>query len=180
MFIGDEVRAEVSLATATARIAGLLGEQAVSRASHAAWSEGIARIGPAGPLPGLSKLVHVRVREPVQRGGVTLLAMRWEASGGSGRLFPVLDADVTLVPDTDDSILIGLEGVYRPPAGAAGQMLDRVILHRVAAATIRAFLNQLAAAIEDPRSGPAQGDGTAPLVWPAAKPTSPGAPPPPV
>jgi len=179
MFIGDEVRAEVPLATATERIAGLLGGGAISRASHAAWRIGIARIGPAGPLPGLSKLVQVRVREPVQRGGVMLLAMRWEASGGSGRLFPVLDADITLVADTDDAILVGLEGVYRPPAGAAGQMLDRMVLHRIAAATIRSFLSQLAAAIEDPGSGPAQhgGAGPAPLVWPAPESIPPAGPP---
>jgi hypothetical protein len=104
---------------------------------------------------------------------VTLLALRWEASGVSERLFPVLDADITLIPDGDDGTLIGLQGVYRPPPAAAGQMLDRVILHRIAAATIRSFLNRIAAALEDP--GPGQGEGTseAPPLWPTPESTSP-------
>lgn len=173
MFIGDEVRVQVSLPAASTRIAGLLGGAALSTASHTAWSEGIARVGPAGPLPGLSKLVHVRVTEPVQRGAVTVLALRWEATGVGERLFPVLDADITLIPDGDDATLIGLQGVYRPPAGAAGQMLDRVFLHRIAAATVRSFLNLVAAALADPGSGEAgdTSDSGAPLRR-AAEPTS--------
>ena len=159
MFIGDEVRAEVSVAAATARLASLLAGTTLSTASHAAWSEGIARIGPAGPVPGLSKLVHVRVREPVQRGAVTVLALRWEAVGASERLFPVLDADITLIPDGDDATLIGLHGVYGPPAGSVGGMLDRAILHRIAAATIRSFLSRLASAIKDPVIGRARDAG---------------------
>jgi len=88
VFIGDEVRAEVGLASASTRIADALGGTTLSTASHAAWSEGIARVGPAGPLRGLSKLVRVRVTDPVQRGAVTVLALRWEAIGASERLFP--------------------------------------------------------------------------------------------
>jgi hypothetical protein len=173
VFIGDEVRAEVSLAAASTRIAGLLCGMTLSTASHAAWGEGIARVGPAGPVPGLSKLVHVRVTEPVQRGAVTVLALRWEASGAGERLFPVLDADITLIPDGDDATLIGLQGVYRPPAGAAGQMLDRVILHPIAATIVRSFLNRAAAAIEDPAAGQGEDASDAPLIWPAAESTSP-------
>jgi hypothetical protein len=75
--------------------------------------------------------------------------LRWLATGASERLFPVLDADITLIPDGDDATLIGLQGVYGPPAGSAGETLDRVILHRIAAATIRSFLSRLAAAIQD-------------------------------
>jgi hypothetical protein len=81
---------------------------------------------------------------------VTVVTLRWEAAGASERLFPVLDADITLIPDGDDATLIGLQGVYGPPAGSVGEMLDRAILHRIAAATIRSFLNRLAAAIQDP------------------------------
>jgi hypothetical protein len=172
VFIGDEVRAEVSLAAASTRIAGLLGGMTLSTASHAAWGEGIARIGPTGPVPGLSKLVHVRVTEPVQRGAVTVLALRWEASGASGRLFPALDADITLIPDGDDATLIGLQGVYRPPAGPAGQMLDRVILHRIAAATVRSFLSRVATALGDPAAGQGEDDSDTPLTLPAPESTS--------
>jgi hypothetical protein len=174
VFIGDEVRVEVSLGAASTRIASLLSGLTLTTASRAAWSEGIARVGPAGPFPGLSKLVHVHVTEPVRRGAVLVLALRWEATGAGGRLFPVLDADLTLIPDGDDATLIGLQGVYRPPAGSAGQLLDRVILHRVAAATVRSFLSSVAAVLADPSPGQAAGDShnDPPLTWPSTESTA--------
>ena len=150
MFVGDEMQVQVSAVAAAARLASLIRGSSLSRASRAAWDEGIARVGPAGPVPGLSKLVRVQVLPPVQRGAVTVLALRWEATGPAGRVFPALDATITLLPDGEQATLLGLEGVYRPPAGAAGAWLDRTILHRVAAATIRSFLHRIADAITDP------------------------------
>jgi hypothetical protein len=157
MFVGDEVRADVSVAVATARLEHLFGTSSLIRASYAAWGEGIARIGPVGPVPGLSKLVRVQVREPVRHGQVTVFTLRWEATGTTERLFPVLDADITLVADGDDATLVGLEGVYGAPAGTAGGILDRALLHRVAASTVRSFLSRIAAAICDPACLDAEG-----------------------
>jgi hypothetical protein len=39
-------------------------------------------------VPGASKLVSVRLLEPVPRGEVMVLPLRWEATGVTGRLFP--------------------------------------------------------------------------------------------
>ncbi len=150
MFVGDEVRVNVSASVAAARLTGLIGTGSLTTASHEAWREGTARVGPAGPVPGLSKLVRVRILEPRQRGALTAFTLRWEAAGAGGRLFPVLDADIILVPESDDATLIGLEGVYRPPAGHVGGILDRAVLHRIAAATIRSFLGRIAGALAAP------------------------------
>ena len=169
MFVGDKMQMQVSAVDAAARLASLTGGSSLIRASHAAWDEGIARVGPAGPLPGLSKLVRVQFLPAVQRGAVTVLALRWEATGAGGRLFPVLDANITLLPDGEQATLLGLEGVYRPPAGVAGAWLDRTILHRVAAATIRSFLHRIADTISDPapaRSSAPDRAGERP-GWPA-------------
>jgi len=46
-----------------------------------------------------------------------------------------------------------MAGSYRPPLGSLGQALDRAILHRVAAATIRRFVVQVAARIGGGQSG---------------------------
>ena len=43
--------------------------------------------------------------------------------------------------------MLTVAGAYRPPLGALGEALDRVILHRVAAATIRGFAARVAARI---------------------------------
>ena len=121
MFVGDELRVEVSFAAAAPRLANLIGGGSLVRASHAAWGEGIARVGPIGPVPAMSKLVRVRFREPVQHGATLVLTLRWEATGASGALFPVLDADIVFVPDGDQATLIGLSGAYRPPEGLSAR-----------------------------------------------------------
>ncbi len=155
MFVSDEVSVEASFAAASRRLAALINETALVRASHGAWGEGLARVGPAGPVPGLSKLVRVQFRELVHRGGVAVLTLRWQAAGAAGSLFPVLDADLTLVPHGENAALLGLDGVYGPPAGALGAALDRALLHRVAAATARSLLRRIAEAIADPVPDPA-------------------------
>jgi hypothetical protein len=159
MFIGDEARAAASAAAATARLAGLAAGGSLIRASHAAWGEGTARIAPAAGLP---ELVVVQSRGPARRGAVSLLILRWEAAAASGQLFPVLDADITLVPDGEQATLVGLDGVYRTPPGAG---LDPVIVHQAAAATIRSFLGHIADAIADPAAARSGDTGYA-AVWP--------------
>ena len=105
---------------------------------------GLVRVGPAGSALGVSRLVEVRFRDLVIRDGEAVLTLRWEAIGAGGRLFPALDADITLTPAGKRASLLRLAGVYRPPLGLLGTGIDRVILHRVAQATIRAFLSRLA------------------------------------
>jgi hypothetical protein len=161
MFVGDEVRADISFAVATRRLADLAGTSLIS-ASHGAWSDGLARVGPAGSVPGLSKLVRVQFRDPVSRDGAVTLTLRWQATGALGGLFPVLDADITLIPDGEHATLIGLEGVYGPPGGVVGAGLNRAVLHRVATATVRSFLSRIAVAITDPVATPADGVAVVP------------------
>jgi hypothetical protein len=143
MFIGDQAQAAVNAAAATTRLAGLAADGSLIRISHVAWGEGTARIASAG----LPELVAVRTRGPARRGAVSLLILRWEAADASGQRFPVLDADITLVPRGEQATLVGLAGVYRTPPGAG---LDPVIVQRAAAATIRSFLGRLAGAITGP------------------------------
>jgi len=146
MFIGDQAQAAVNVSAATTRLAGLAADGSLIRVSHVAWGEGTARIASAAGLP---ELVVVRTRGPARRGAVSLLILRWEAADASGQRFPVLDADITLVPHGEQATLVGLDGVYRTPPGAG---LDPVIVQRAAAATIRSFLGRLAGAITDPRT----------------------------
>jgi hypothetical protein len=150
MFVGDEVRVEVSYAVASQRLASLAGGSSLISASHGAWSDGLARVGPSGPVPGLSKLVRVQFLDLVRHERVATLTLRWQATGSIGGLFPVLDADITLIPAGDGATLLGLDGVYGPPGGVVGVGLDRAILHRVAAGTVHAFLCHIAAALAEP------------------------------
>ena len=83
------------------------------------------------------------------------LSLRWEAAGAGGGLFPVLDADLTLAPYGESATLLALAGVYRPPLGVVGAALDRVVLRRVAQATIGRFVTQVGEAVVK-LSAPAQ------------------------
>ena len=164
MFIDDEVSLDVGFAAARARLADLARDDTLASASEAAYGEGVTeliKVGPLGSLPGTSKMVKVRFRNLVERADYAGLAVRWEATGPGGGLFPALDADILVAPTGERSSKLRVTGAYRPPLGALGSALDTAILHRVARATIRAFLSRLAADITSPGppvSGPAIAD----------------------
>lgn len=153
MFVGDEVPLDVSFTAAQTRLVNLIRGGLLGGASQEAYSDGItglARVGPMGSVPGLSRLVQVHFRELKASDDSARLALRWEATGPGGELFPALDADITLTPAGNHSTTLTLTGAYRPPLGTVGAELDRAILYRVAAATIRAFLHRVADAIVHP------------------------------
>ncbi len=152
MFLASERTLDVPCHAARARLVNLVNGGGLNRASHTAYQKGLKaliRVGPLGDLPGTSKLVEVRFVEPVERDGVTTTGLRWEATGATAGLFPVLDANITLSPDGDRTRL-RLAGAYRPPLGRLGAGLDKAILHRIAAATIRALLTDVASALATP------------------------------
>jgi len=159
MFIGDEARAAVSAAAAAARLASLASGGSLIQVSYAAWNEGTAGIAPVARL---AELVAVQSRGPVRRGAISALILRWEAAAASGQLFPVLDADITVVPDGEQASLVGLAGVYRTVPGAG---LDPVIVHQAATATIRSLLGRITRAITDPAAARSRDVGRAAL-WP--------------
>jgi hypothetical protein len=87
---------------------------------------------PAGRRGGHSKLVEVHVLEVATRGESAVLALRWEATGPGGRLFPALDAGMSLIPAGQHSTRLSLAGAYRPPLAALDAGLDRAVVHEVA------------------------------------------------
>jgi hypothetical protein len=152
MFVGDEAELDVSFAVARERLMELAGSGLLLSASEDAYDLGTAGLARVG-IPGLSKLVRVQARDLAVTQESVGLAIRWEATGPAGELFPVLDADIRLVRAGERAAVLTMSGVYRPPLGVLGQALDRAVLHRVAAATIRDFVAQTAARIADRPGG---------------------------
>ena len=158
MFIGAEIRLDVGFSAAQARLANLAHGGLLSRASENAheWGADQAELGPLG-APGRSRLVKVQFRHLVTHEDSALWALRWEVTGKTGALFPVLDADITLARAGEQAAVLTVSGAYRPPLGNLGAGVDRAIMHRIAEATIRAFTNHIGAAIAHPAAAPEAG-----------------------
>lgn len=152
MFVRAEVRVGLGLTAAQAGLSHLASGGLLRRASDDAYRElgiGLARVGPLGAAPGMSKLVVVRFSDLAVHEDFAVVAMRWEAAKPGGALFPALDADIKLTPAGDDAVVLAVSGVYRPPLGGLGAGLDRVVLRRVAQATVRRFTHRIGAALAD-------------------------------
>jgi len=133
-----------------ARISADRGEWLSGLAAGAA-SEGEAlrlRVGPIASLPMLSKAVTLHVAQPSARAAATIVPLTWRATGPQG-IFPVLTADLEVAALSPQITHLSLRGSYDPPLGAVGQRLDRLLLHRVAEATIRSFMRRLAESLAD-------------------------------
>jgi len=157
MFIGAEVRLALAYNAAQVRLVNLARGRLLRRASDEAYRDlgsGLARIGPLGAAPAISKLVMVRFSDVAVHEDWAVGAMRWEATGPGGALFPALDADIKLTQAAEDATMLAVSGVYRPPLGTLGARLDLAALHRIAQATIRTFTHRIGTAITDPASLP--------------------------
>ena len=72
---------------------------------------------------------------------VAAVPVRAHAVGGD-RAFPFLDAELEITP-THEGVEVALEGRYDPPAGFLGELLDHVLLHRVAEESIRRYFRHV-------------------------------------
>jgi len=153
MFITRDVTVNLPFAQASARLANLISSGGLASVSHAAYQDGLEahlRVGPLPGIPGANKLVRIRFLEPSYTAIWMRVGLRWEATGATSGLFPVLDADITLSAAGDQASRLELAGTYRPPLGRLGQRLDRAAISKVAAATIHALLERVAAALANP------------------------------
>jgi hypothetical protein len=131
MFVAHDVLLDVSFGVARPRLVGLTSDRALVDASRAAYQEGLASqarepangsgVGSFGQIrvmpgagPGI-QLARVRVLAPVERRDSTTIGLRWETTGLTAGLFPILDADITLAAAGEHSTTLTLSGVYRTP-----------------------------------------------------------------
>ena len=145
MFVQDfmivECPAQYLVAEIRSRGRELLGE-AVSEAGARLDSFRV-KVGPDRWPDLLAKKVDVTLGPVREHGEITLIAFAWHATGAAS-LFPSLDADLEVSPLGEDRSELTLRGRYVPPGGTPGKLIDRLLLHRLADATIRAFLSNLA------------------------------------
>ena len=90
----------------------------------------------------VDKLVEISFGQPVRAFGQARLPMSWSATGPA-RLFPSFEADLEIAALGPARTQISISGRYRPPMGAVGRVFDRALLHRVAEATVKDFLDRV-------------------------------------
>jgi hypothetical protein len=79
--------------------------------------------------------------------GRTLLPVSWESTGGPP-VFPRLEGTLAIEALDHDLGRLTLSANYDPPLGQIGAALDRILLHRLAEATISDFLERLASQLK--------------------------------
>ena len=104
------------------------------------------RIDPGPFMP--AKEVEIRLGDPTSRSGSVLIPMDWKATG-VGALFPVMSADLVLQPLGPGLVEVVFRGSYHPPFGGFGRLLDRTVMHRLAEASAKSFLDQLCSAVDE-------------------------------
>lgn len=80
----------------------------------------------------------------VQRGPAMHIRLSWQATHATA-LLPSMEADLVVYPLSATETQIDLRGVYKPPLGAVGAALDSLIGHRLAEASVRRFVEDIAA-----------------------------------
>jgi hypothetical protein len=95
----------------------------------------------------LDKRVEIGFGEPYRVPAKTLLPMTWRPAGAE-QLFPGLDADLEVAPLGPNRTQLSISARYRPPMGVVGRALDRALLHRVAEATLKDFLDRVGDALQ--------------------------------
>jgi hypothetical protein len=107
----------------------------------------LADVGfPLGDGRRVDRHVEVQVGQPYRIPAKTLVPITWTAAGNE-RLFPTLEGDLELATLGERRTQLSISARYQPPLGAVGRALDRALLHRVAEATIKDFLDRVVEAI---------------------------------
>lgn len=77
-------------------------------------------------------------------GPTTVISLEWEATTAP-RLFPFMEAELSVFPLTPTETQLHLSGNYVPPLGVLGSLIDSVVGHRIAEASVHQFITDVAA-----------------------------------
>lgn len=103
----------------------------------------LARVGFDAPGAHISKQVELTVGTARVAGDWLEIPVGWRATG-PGQLFPVMEGKLTVQPLGAHSAIVWFGGTYQPPLAGPGKTIDEVLMHRVAEATIRDFVEGVA------------------------------------
>ncbi|MBL8743511.1 MAG: hypothetical protein JNK04_20515 [Myxococcales bacterium] len=100
----------------------------------------------------LGKDVEIVVKKVWERtepslGPMIVFQLEWHAAAGSS-FFPSMKADLSVYRLGKDETQLELAGTYEPPLGTIGKVLDALVMHRVAEASVHRFVGDVAALLK--------------------------------
>jgi hypothetical protein len=116
------------------------------------WLPGLVREAGAGVTAELSlqtavatvaRKISLEVGPPVRLAGRTVVPLGWQAAA-EPELFPILKGRLEARRLTSTRTELALVADYTPPAGPVGEAADHVVLHRIAEASLKDFLERVA------------------------------------
>lgn len=147
MFVTEETTLGLPFGWAVTQLGSAVESGWFDEVSDHAYAAGLAVLTRAGPLSdvrGLAKTMQVRLSGPHERTTGAAYALRWEAIGPAGGLFPVLDADLSLIRVDASRTRLAITACYRSSPGTLGVQLDRLLLSRIARTTLLSLLDSVA------------------------------------
>ena len=149
MFVEAHATVPLKLRDAQAAIDEAIADGGLTAESQRAAGDDatfLLRVGPKGSR-GPAKQVRVEVLPSHWVGTKVVVALRWEATGAAQRLFPSLDANLTLSALDPNQTWLSIVGSYRPPLDAVTAGIDRAVLSKAAERTLAALLAEIVAKI---------------------------------
>jgi hypothetical protein len=110
-----------------------------------------------GPVR-LSKRVWIELGAATVRPDRLTQPLYWRAAGTTS-LFPAMDAEIEVTPMGEALTSISFHGSYVPPLGGVGRGADRMLLHRLAEASVRGLLERIAGRVGGDPAPPALAGG---------------------
>jgi len=111
----------------------------------------LTEVGFAVDTHRIDREVEIELGRPYLSGSSTRIPLTWRAASKE-RLFPQLEADLEIAALGPDRSQLSMDARYRPPFALVGRALDRTLLHRVAEATIKDFVDRVAEQISARRA----------------------------
>jgi hypothetical protein len=106
-------------------------------------SDGKSEVGLRVAGVTIRKRVTVELGEPENRGEWTNVPVSWKATFPES-LFPVLTGRLEVVPVEEHVTRLTVSGMYEPPLGRLGALIDDAVMHSVADATVRELTESIA------------------------------------
>jgi len=128
---------EAALTVAPERLLQPIAKAATQRGDRL-----LAQVG-FGDTLRVERSVEIEIGAAVQTRSKTVIPFSWRAIGSTAGLFPTMDGDLEVASLDTALTQLAISARYAPPLGMVGRMLDRAVLHRVAEATVKDFLDHL-------------------------------------